>query len=502
VIRLPYRGAICAAAYGLWVLFVLIFAAVQRGPWLDEFWSLWLTESNIPLETILRTRWLEDVHPPMFSALLYAMSKLIPVDLVSGRLFNLLPLLLSAGLFIYIYSIDKGMRRYIVVFSMLITSSYFFIRCFAEFRSYFLGICAFSVLIVLLRKINIDMLFGKVPRTMLWVSFTISVFLCLNVHYITALFTSIAVGAFGIYCLLKGKVHYFIALLFIGIISSAPLVAFAASQYAFLQKTSGSFWIDTSPLGGIRIILSTITKPIAAQFLPILVVILSIGPNWRQFEALFLLNPIKERHFIALLATVLAICISTIIVINCKTAIIQERYAIPLAIMSLAMLAEILDTVSLRGTAYGRVLVANCLILSVIFGITVSSYDGWYASAKIVKAHLAACPSSRVIAREWRPIATLRNEEYVRKLGYEYTSNKLRIPTNNLESKGSSDNGTCPDLIWIEHVVDPLLARKPGDNVSEFRFRNADYRDYDFSIDFDPEKTALVLLAKKWNTGP
>ncbi len=111
-----------AIVYTFSAFSILIYSALHRGPWLDEFWSLWVSDDAISFESILKTRWLVDVHPPMFPAFVYAASKLIPLNIISGRFFNLIPLLLSAAFLTYVFVIDRRMRQFLFLFSLTIAS--------------------------------------------------------------------------------------------------------------------------------------------------------------------------------------------------------------------------------------------------------------------------------------------------------------------------------------------------------------------------------------------
>jgi hypothetical protein len=360
----------------------------------------------------------------------------------------------------------------------------------------------FFVMVVLLRQFCEDTnTFHKTSGNGAWAAFFVSVFICLNIHYITALFSSIVLATFGIYFLSKRRIDYFLKFIAIGVLSVIPLLAFAITQFTFLKMTSSTFWIDTSTLEGGAIIFEAITKALVPQFVLSLLVLRLIAHNWRNGR----FSDLNEKgilKFSLLLAVSVALFVSSIVAINLKSPIIQgERYVIPLAISCLAIISNICELVDFDRTLVQMAFIANCILLTLFFGVRTSSQDRWYASAHIVKQHLDSCPSSRVIARVWNP-SGVKNEEYVMKLGYEYTSKIFQIPVEHLESVGVSNaSRACPDIIWIENVKN-LLSLDPKDIKDQFTSRNADYRGYDISIAFDdPQKEALVLLAKSRAAG-
>lgn len=48
------------------ILIVLSVDAVLRGPWLDEFWTLELSDTRHGIGVLIRDGWLHDTHPPAF----------------------------------------------------------------------------------------------------------------------------------------------------------------------------------------------------------------------------------------------------------------------------------------------------------------------------------------------------------------------------------------------------------------------------------------------------
>ena len=59
-------GVIAAAAVGLILALMSVDAALQ-GPWLDEFWTLELSDTSRGLLPLVRERWVSDLHPPVFN---------------------------------------------------------------------------------------------------------------------------------------------------------------------------------------------------------------------------------------------------------------------------------------------------------------------------------------------------------------------------------------------------------------------------------------------------
>src|SRR5215212_372102 len=86
------------AAIGLSI--ILAIAAVDaafRGPWLDEFWTLELSDNRNGLLALMRDGWMRDSHPPGFNAWATLLASLGVTSIAAGRLVSNL---LAAGLMI------------------------------------------------------------------------------------------------------------------------------------------------------------------------------------------------------------------------------------------------------------------------------------------------------------------------------------------------------------------------------------------------------------------
>ena len=60
--RLIAAAGVCA------ILVIAGVDAALRGPWLDEFWTLELSDSRNGLPALIRDGWMRDAHPPVFNA--------------------------------------------------------------------------------------------------------------------------------------------------------------------------------------------------------------------------------------------------------------------------------------------------------------------------------------------------------------------------------------------------------------------------------------------------
>src|SRR4051812_31202419 len=93
-ISLPRLMAVTALSL---IMAVAVADAALRGPWLDEIWTLELSDTRTGLTALIRDGWLHDTHPPAFNAWATLLASLGIDSIPAGRLASNL---LAAGLMI------------------------------------------------------------------------------------------------------------------------------------------------------------------------------------------------------------------------------------------------------------------------------------------------------------------------------------------------------------------------------------------------------------------
>ena len=78
------------------ILLIAATDAALRGPWLDEFWTVQLSDTRAGLAALVRDGWLRDAHPPLFNALATGVASLLSslglaASIPAGRLAANLP---------------------------------------------------------------------------------------------------------------------------------------------------------------------------------------------------------------------------------------------------------------------------------------------------------------------------------------------------------------------------------------------------------------------------
>uniref|UniRef100_UPI00226A53E5 hypothetical protein n=1 Tax=unclassified Methylobacterium TaxID=2615210 RepID=UPI00226A53E5 len=129
---------------------IAVWAAWQRGPWLDEFWTLWLSKHDVPLTAAVRERWLIDVHPPFFTGVNWLVQTWAGDSILVRRLMNFLPLIASLLLATAVCRRYPNNKNYIIICAFMIVTSPVSSYNMTEIRSYFTQICCMTSLIICL----------------------------------------------------------------------------------------------------------------------------------------------------------------------------------------------------------------------------------------------------------------------------------------------------------------------------------------------------------------
>jgi hypothetical protein len=470
--------------YGLALMPALVGAAIYRGPWMDEFWSLWLSGGGSPSVDV-QTRWLEDVHPPLYSALFYWIFHAIKLDIRVSRLLNIVPLVLFFLATVYFSSKDRRDRNYYVLFFVATSSCPLFVKHFSEFRSYFTGLCAVAILLSALRymcSISDDTSGRKSFAE--WAILTLALIACLNIHYITALFTAITGTAFGLRLLLRGNKAFFLKIAVIGIIGALPLVAFFSIQASYLASASTSFWIKSSFSQALTTMFKVAALAIAPQIVLGFVVAKSRAYSASAKGKITDANPSKDIFSPTLMSSIVVFCL------------LLDRYLLPVAAAFTAVLVDLAS----RSIHSHRLLLPavflNATVLVVAAGIKAGLTPGWYESASRIENHLRACPSSQVIPVTWHA-GRVKNQKQVLELGYAYVASRFGIPLSTIQDRKSSALAAqCPNIIWIEHTAAKAVSPNGTKQVLEQYFPDGSYRDAQkVSLETGSAKTSLILLA-------
>ena len=152
---------------------ILAFAAADaalRGPWLDEIWTLELSDTRNGLLALIRDGWLRDTHPPAFNAWATLLASLGITSIPAGRLVsNLLAaglMILAAGRLSKRAPEHAGFNTVLLLLTLSLPQA---MDSFAIYRSYFWQIASIATLVLVARhiaatKVDLDLAQGRRSR--------------------------------------------------------------------------------------------------------------------------------------------------------------------------------------------------------------------------------------------------------------------------------------------------------------------------------------------------
>ncbi len=471
-------------------IIVSVVAALTRGPWMDEFWTLWLTSPDIGWGDALRNRWLADVHPPLFTAASRLAAGLLGQSVELRRLQNIVPLIGLLGFFVYADRCWLGARRFVVVYATLCFGSYFSTGYFPEYRSYFpqfcLGAVFFACGYALLCR---DHVVGPRQRPVAIGLLAVCSLLLVNLHFVTALAAGISLGVMGLVVLAQRDMRLFFALVAIALLSCLPLVAVLVFQApTLLAKSGGKFWIDTSLMQALHVIAGSVAKGIGVNLIACLAAGWGVVRARRIRTAVFGpqlprgSDPALDRQYeemivgLAFLATSLAV-LAALVLINFQTPIIVDRYLVLCSaaiVCAIAVLAK--DVAFLKPIVFTLVLL-NATAFLAFAADKVVAEPRWNASAELIAGLLPArCATTPVQAFIYPYANTLTNEDKVVTSAYHRLADEFGFPVRVLTPGDGAPlpaATNCPRILWTENVPWPSLpANDPEAAVLEVA-RNA-----------------------------
>ena len=232
------------------IMTLLTADAALRGPWLDEFWTLQLSDSGKGLPTLIEDGWLRDTHPPMFSVWATLLSSLGITSIPLARLVSNLP---AAGLMIWAaLSFSRRTpndRAYHVAMVLLVLSLPQAVEAFPNYRSYFWQIAALASLAAVARHVvvtPVDLDFrhdlGLAAISILAVSGS------MTLHYVGAIFGGLLATAVILTAFAKGHRRWAILVLVTAIAAFVQVVAVALLQARNWAVDLDHSWIEARPI--------------------------------------------------------------------------------------------------------------------------------------------------------------------------------------------------------------------------------------------------------------
>ena len=257
-VRRPVPDRLALWAFMLFAAFVILLvgaAAVLRGPWSDEYWSLWMEHPGGGVARIAHARWFRDVHPPLFYLGNWLFWPLVGPGVAGHRLLNLLPVAGLGGVALYAARTAPAMRAMLIVLLVLVLSNRDF-EYLAEHRSYLSTLCFSTATVLLLYRITLaERDLDPTRDRGLIAILAATILLALNLHYIGAMITGVAIGVVALDQLRLG--HRRCA----GLVRGGE----AAASVAVVGPTLGGLLIGAAGYGAYEVATKVVMPHVAAE---------------------------------------------------------------------------------------------------------------------------------------------------------------------------------------------------------------------------------------------
>jgi hypothetical protein len=437
---------------------ILALAAVDaalRGPWLDEFWTLELSDTRKGLPALVWDGWMRDAHPPVFNAWATLLASLGITSIPAGRLVSNL---LAAGLMILAaFRLSRrtrgspgGQAGFAVALLLLTLSLPQAMESFAMYRSYFWQMAAIATLALVARHVaaaKSDLDWGRdLDLAAIAVLATAG---SIGIHYVGALFGGLLAAAIAVCAFARGLRRWAALVLATAALSSLFIAASVALQMPGWAAEFDHSWIDLPGLAALGVLGSLAAAPLWLNPVPLV----GLWPGRERA------GDASQAWFVAMIGTVLAVGVAIVFAVHIVQPIVVDRYLFAVPVLVCALLA-----VPAARLARDRWLFGLLALVAVVGAARPMIETGirplWRENARTIGAIVAGCPTTQVYAASgWAlgPAAetrAARREDPVFERAYRSLAVSAGFPVRFIGQGGRAQAtpGICPVLLWYEHT--------------------------------------------------
>jgi hypothetical protein len=447
---------------------VLTIAAHQRGIWLDEFWSLWMSRNDLGLADAAHQRWFQDTNPPFYYMAAWLFDPIIGDSVFARRMLNLIPLTMTLAAAGYVGRFYERARRFAIVLGVVVIGAPSVVLFFAEHRSYFSQVCFAAMLAMVLYVIEIEDRDFELKRDEGLASIgAVAVLFCFNLNQVAALISGFVLAAAIARSFFGGRRRWAAILIGLGVVSALPLLAAIWAQAPYLKVAARDFWIETDTLEAIlttgSMVKNAILPNVVAFGAAALVTFAALRQGLRRSKGPTLASqadPIPWGYVWSMTAALALVC-AVLIGLNAIRPLLVSRYLMVLAGYGGAVVAAVCADLIFSRRWLFALFLANGVVLVGYEAYQMSNDANWEATARVVRAQVKACPGTLVYAvapnlilppgarppgppnalavQDWsyRHLAALEGFKVI----IDHPTEVARLPL----ARG------CPTLLWSEH---------------------------------------------------
>jgi hypothetical protein len=423
--------------------------ALLQGPWLDEFWTIELSDSHKGLISLIRGGWLHDSHPPVFNAWATLLTSLGVTSIPAARLVSNLPA--AALMIVATWRLSRRMAEQAAfgsILLLLVLSLPEVIEAFATYRSYFWQAAALATLVLIARhvvstRVDLD---ARTDVDLAVIAALVTA-ASIGLHYIGGLFGGLLATAIALCARHRGLQRWAVLMFAMTGASSAFIGVSVLLQAPNWATDFDHSWIDLPGLEAMGVPVTLAVGAIIHNPVP-------LAGLWTRRHK----RDGSERPFIAMVGGVLIAGIVIVLAAHAFKPIIVDRYLIAVPVLVCALMAVPAARLALDGMPFGLLVLVS---VAVAAGPLVHSgiKPKWREGAQTIAAIVADCPTTQVFAASgWAigPAAqtqTARREDPVFARAYRLLADR-RYAVQFIGQNGTAyaAPGACPVLLWFEHT--------------------------------------------------
>jgi hypothetical protein len=423
--------------------------ALLQGPWLDEFWTLELSDSHKGLTSLIRDGWLHDSHPPVFNAWATLLTSLGVTSIPAGRLVSNL---LAAGLMIVAtWRLSRRMAEqaaFGTILLLLVLSLPEVIEAFATYRSYFWQVAALATLVLIARHVASTQVDLDARKDVdLAVIAALATAASIGLHYIGGLFGGLLAAAIALCARHRGLQRWAVLMFAMTGASSAFIGGSVLVQAPNWATDFDHSWIDLPGLEAMGVPVTLAVGAIIHNPVP-------LAGLWTRRHK----RDGAEWRFLAMVGGVLIAGIVTVLAAHAFKPIVVDRYLIAVPVLVCALMAALAARLALDGMLFALLVLVS---VAVAAGPLIHSgiKPKWREGAQTIAAIVADCPTTQVFAASgWAlgPAAetrTARREDPVFARAYRLLAERrYAVQFIGQNSAAYATPGACPVLLWFEHT--------------------------------------------------
>ena len=445
-----FSPAAIASAGVVVVLAIAVANAALRGPWLDEFWTLELSDRRNGLWTLVNEGWLRDAHPPLFNAWTTLLASLGVTSIPAGRVVSNL---VASGLMILaalrLSRRDPGLAGFNGCLLLLTLSLPQAMEAFAVYRSYFAQMAAIGALAMVARFVasaRVDLAWRRdVDLAAIAVMATIG---SVAIHYVGGLFGGLLAGTIAVSAFVRGLRRWGCLLLVSAALSSLFVATSVALQSGAWAAEFDHSWIDLPLPGALGVVAALALAPLWLNPVPLAGLWLHHGRR-----------DVGETRLILIIGATLVAGVGIMLAVHAIKPIVVDRYLFAIPVLVSAVMA-----VPAARFTHDRVLMGALVLVAVMAAARPMVETGikplWRENARTIATIVAGCPTTQVYAASgWTlgPAAATRaarREDPVFERAYRSLAEPYGYTVRFIGQNGSAraTPGVCPVLLWFEHT--------------------------------------------------